>query len=551
MNLHPDQNLNCLLVYPKFSLFSFWNTIEAIKYSGAKATTPPLGLLTVAAIMPQNWNFRLMDLNAYDFNEDDWAWADMICVSGMLPQQSGVVDIIKRAKKDGIYVCAGGPDPTSQPEVYADADALVLNEGEITIPLWIESWKKGKAKGVFSCEDKPDVSMTPVPRYDLININDYYYMGVQYARGCPFNCEFCDIIELFGRKPRHKSPEQFLTELEAIHATGFRGYIEIVDDNFIGNKRNVKRELLPALIEWQNKMKRPFYFGTEASMNMSDDDALLAQMRDAEFKWVFVGIETPDPDLLMMTQKSHNTMRPITERVRKIYKYGMIVTAGFIMGFDGEKKGTGKSIEQCIEDTGICMAMIGLLVALPKTQLTRRLKKEGRMLDYNGVAGSDSGINSRDIESGQLAPDVIDQTLAGLNYVTTRSRIEILEEFIELVANVYSPKSYFARALKTAQAMPYKFPRMQSFWELKRSMKSLVMLSIKMTMNSETRPYFIKNFFVGLSMGLRRFETVMTLSSVYLHFYKQSRYLIKVLNEQVVAQASLPASTEEKTAKLG
>jgi radical SAM superfamily enzyme YgiQ (UPF0313 family) len=381
MKKSPSDPLNCLLVYPEFSQFSFWNTKEAIQTSGAKATTPPLGLLTVAAILPQHWNFKLLDLNAYEFNEADWQWADLICTGGMLPQQQGLLDLLEKANDDGKFICVGGPDPSSQPELYRKADALVLNEGEVTIPQWIAAWEKGDPTGTFSDETKPDISTSPIPRHDLVDINDYYYMGVQYARGCPFNCEFCDIIELFGRKPRHKSPSQFLAELEAIHKTGFRGYIEIVDDNFIGNKRNVKRELLPALIKWQKKNRRPFYFGTEATMNLADDDKLLEMMQKAEFKWVFMGIETPDPDLLVQTQKSHNTMRPIVERVNQIYRYGIIVTAGFIMGFDNEKPNTGASINRCIEDAGICMAMIGLLVALPKTQLTRRLIKENRLMD--------------------------------------------------------------------------------------------------------------------------------------------------------------------------
>ena len=246
----PDDIVKCLLVYPEFSAFSFWNVKDAIRDAGAKTTTPPLGLLTVAALLPQNWQFKLMDLNTGPLDESDWQWADLIATGGMLPQQDGLVDVIDKAKKDGKFVIVGGPDPTSQPEIYKNADALVLNEGEITIPLWLDAWRKGNPRGIFTTAEKPDVSLTPIPRFDLVNFSNYFYMGVQYARGCPFNCEFCDIIELYGRKPRHKSPEQFIAELQKIYDLGFRGYIEIVDDNFIGNKRNVKRELLPALIKW-------------------------------------------------------------------------------------------------------------------------------------------------------------------------------------------------------------------------------------------------------------------------------------------------------------
>ncbi len=538
-----DDQVNCLLVYPEFSQFSFWNTKEAIQTSGAKATTPPLGLLTVAALLPQHWNFRLLDLNAYEFSEEDWAWADLICTGGMLPQQDGTQKVIQRAIKDGKFVCVGGPDPTSQPELYEDADALVLNEGEITIPLWLESWRKGEMRGRFTSESRPDVTQTPIPRYDLVNINDYYYMGVQYARGCPFNCEFCDIIELYGRKPRNKTAQQFVAELQTIYDLGFRGYIEIVDDNFIGNKRNVKRELLPAVIEWQKQNGKPFYFGTEASMNMSDDTKLMELMRDAEFKWVFMGIETPDPDLLMATQKSHNTMRPIVDRVRRIYDYGIIVTAGFIIGFDGEKQGTDASIIKCIEDTGVCMSMVGLLVALPNTQLTDRLIREKRLINMKGEVIDSPKLCVEDVSDG-LSMDVVDQTLGGLNYITTRDRIEILEEFANVVKTVYEPRRYFDRALKTARSMKYRFPRLQNWWELKRSLRSLVVMSYRMTINPRSRWLYWRNVFAGILLGGHRFEVVMTLSSVFLHFEKQSQYLLDVLQGQLVKQASLPRQVE-------
>lgn len=535
----PDENINCLLVYPEFSSFSFWNAKEAVKDSGARAMTPPLGLLTVAAIFPQNWNFRLLDLNARSFSEDDWQWADLIATSGMLPQQDGLLGVIERAKRDGKFIVVGGPDPTSQPHLYKDADALVLNEGEITIPLWLDAWRNGNPSGTFQTADKPDVSQTPIPRFDLINMSDYFYMGVQYARGCPFNCEFCDIIELYGRKPRHKTPDQFLAELQLIYDLGFRGYIEIVDDNFIGNKRNVKRELLPALIEWQKKRWMPFYFGTEASMNLGDDEPLLEMMQQAGFKSVFMGIETPDPELLALTQKSQNTIKPIVDRVRKVYEYGIFVSGGFIMGFDNEKPHMDKAMIKCVDETGICMAMIGLLVALPNTQLTRRLLKERRLMDMQGniLTSAQMKTNkiSKDMDSG-----VVDQTLAGLNFVTTRERCQILEEYGNTVRTVYSAKSYFDRVLRTARMMSYRRPRLHHPWELKRSLRALVVMSWRMSKNRSTRRLYWRNFFLALSLGLYRFEIAMTLMSIYQHFEKQSSYLLGVLARQIEQQRQLP-----------
>jgi radical SAM superfamily enzyme YgiQ (UPF0313 family) len=539
----PDNQIKCLLVYPEFSTFSFWNTKASIQTSGAKATTPPLGLLTVAALLPQHWHFRILDLNARSFDQEDWDWADLIATGGMLPQQRGLLDVIERAKKDQKFVIVGGPDATNQPDIYQQADARILNEGEITIPQWLASWRSGEPRGIFKTADRPDISKTPIPRYDLINMKDYYYMGVQYARGCPFNCEFCDIIELYGRKPRHKTPEQFIAELQNIYDLGFRGYIEIVDDNFIGNKRNVKRELLPAIIEWQNKFKKPFYFGTEASMNMADDLPLLQQMKEAEFKWVFMGIETPDPELLTMTQKSQNTIKPIAERVRTIYEYGIIVTAGFIIGFDNEKKHMDRAMIACIEETGICMAMVGLLVALPGTQLSRRLVKEKRLMNMEGKTLESSFINvekySQDTHQG-----MVDQTIAGLNYITTRDRLDILDEYAKIIRAIYEPKSYFERALRTAKSMKWRKSRRHHFWEQKRTLRALLVMCWRMTKDKKTRWLFWKTGCQAFMLGLHRYEVVMTILSIYMHFDQQSQNLLKILAKQKVAQANLPRSTQ-------
>jgi radical SAM superfamily enzyme YgiQ (UPF0313 family) len=534
-----NENINCLLVYPEFSQFSFWNTKEAIQTSGAKACNPPLGLLTVAALLPRHWNFRLMDLNVGKFDEESWQWADLVCTGGMLPQQVGLLTIINKANQDGKFVCAGGPDPTSQPEIYSNADALVLNEGEVTIPIWLHSWSQGKPAGIFSSEQKADMTKSPPPRYDLIDINDYYYMGIQYARGCPFNCEFCDIIELYGRKPRQKTVSQFMVELDQLYSQGFRGYIEIVDDNFIGNKPNVSRELLPRLIEWQAGHRHPFYFGTEATINAADDDKLLRLMRDAGFKSVFIGIESPDPELLVQTQKSFNATRPIVERVQRFYEYGIMVHAGFIMGFDNEKPNTDQAILKCIEDTGICMSMIGLLVALPNTQLTRRLISEKRLINMKGKIIDIPELALEQYES-DLSTHVIDQTQAGLNFITTRDRLEILNEYANAVRQAYDPRRYFDRALRTARMMKYRAPRTQGWWEMKRSIRSLVVMAWKMTLNSTTRRLYWRNVILGMGLGLHRFEVVLTLSSVYLHFHKQSNYLLGVLDEQIRRQARLP-----------
>ena len=543
--MSPDSGIKCLLIHPRFSQFSFWNYRDAAETLGAKTPSPPLGLITVAALLPSQWEFRLRDLNAVQLSDEDWNWADVICVGGMLPQQTGIFEIIKRANLDKKFVAVGGPDPTSQPHLYRNANALVLGEGEASIPVWLESWRAGKPEGEFTVEEKPDVSQSPVPRYDLLNFKDYVQVGVQYSRGCPFNCEFCDIIELYGRKPRTKNPEQIIAELEAILALGYTGSIDLVDDNFIGNKRAVKRSLLPALIEWNKKNKSPFYFCTEASMNLADDEPLMQAMSDADFRVIFMGIETPDADLLMGAQKTQNTMKPMVERVQKLYQYGMVVTAGFILGFDNEKSGQDKPMIKLIEEAGINMAMVGLLVALPNTQLTRRLLKEKRLLSFYGqLISSETEMFSRG--DGLEAPiEIVDQTLAGLNYITTRDRIEILTEFSQVVQAVYAPKAYFDRVLRTSRALRMKSDHRPGWFELKRSIRALVASSWRFSVNASVRWLYWRNFFLLVWRGRHVFEQGMRLMGIYLHFQKQTEFLKVQLQAQMKRQSEVIRDVNE------
>lgn len=540
MKLHPDQKLKCLLIHPKFSAFSFWNYVDAAKTIGARTPSPPLGLITLAAILPQHWEFRLLDLNAEDFSETNWEWADLICVGGMLPQQNGIIEVIDRAKRDGKYVAVGGSDPSSQPGIYSNADALVVGEGESAVPVWMESWKAGKAQGIFKETGKPDVSLSPCPRYDLLNFKYYVQIGIQYSRGCPFNCEFCDIIELFGRKPRTKLPQQILKELDVIKRLGYSGSIDVVDDNFIGNKRDVKRNLLPALIRWNRRNGHPFYYCTEASMNLADDIKLMELMQQADFRVVFMGIETPDPELLLKTQKSQNTVKPIVDRVNTLYKYGMVVTAGFIMGFDGEKPRMDQAMIKLIEETGINMAMVGLLVALPNTQLTRRLLKEKRLLSFAGVlvdSESDLRTVARDRDT---IVEVVDQTVAGLNYITTRDRVEILKEYKNIVATIYTAQSYFDRALRVGRALSCKSRHRPRLFELRRHLRGFVMTSLAMTLDPDTRWLYWRNFFLMIPKGHVAFEQVMRLMGIFLHFKKQTKFLAKAMEDQIESQARMP-----------
>ncbi|MEL7336128.1 MAG: radical SAM protein [Planctomycetota bacterium] len=455
----PDAPVRCLLIQPLFEQTNYWNFVESARAIGARATAPPLGLLTVAALLPQHWEFRLVDLNVGPLRDEDWQWADVVCSGGMLPQQPGTLQLIRRANQDGKFIAVGGPDPTSQPHIYEDADAIAAGEGECTIPMWLESWRDGKPAGLFQSEENPDVRNTPAPRFDLISFDDYLHVGLQTSRGCPYNCEFCDIIELFGRRPRVKTPEQFVNELEVLYAAGYRGWVDLTDDNFIGNRKLIK-PLLLALKEFNERRNYPFVFSTEASLNMADDEELLELMRETQFRYVFLGIESPDEETLKHTQKKINTVRPIIQRVRTIYDHGISVAAGLIIGFDTDRPGTDGPMIDFIQESGISLAMVGLLSALPNTQLTRRLIKERRLIDAQHQWLHEH-VDRYELRSNESR----DQTASGLNFVTMRDRLEIYQELRNIVKNVYSPRAFMDRVLDTTRRIKIKNRHLPSHWE--------------------------------------------------------------------------------------
>ena len=341
--------VRCLLVYPEFTLASFWNFRATCELRGAKYPSCPLGLLTVAALLPADWELRLVDCNVERLTDADLAWADLVCSGGMLPQQASLLRLIDRTQQLGKPIVVGGPDPTSSPHVYDAADHQVLGEAELTLPRWLADWQQNRAEHRYEPgADRADMSRSPTPRFDLLTLSHYLYPAVQFGRGCPFLCEFCDIIELFGRVPRLKAPDQLLAELDALYALGHRGHVDFVDDNFVGNKRDVKR-FLPHVIAWQETHGWPFEFSTEASINLADDDELLGLMQAAGFAVVFVGIESPDEETLRQMQKKQNTRRSLSESIHKLYAHGMFVNTGYIIGFDNETGSVAPGILDLIE----------------------------------------------------------------------------------------------------------------------------------------------------------------------------------------------------------
>jgi len=436
--------MKALLLYPIFPQ-SFWSYDRFMEIAGLKAFIPPLGIITVAALLPKDWEIRFFDRNVESETEADWNWCDVVILSAMLVQKPDFLGLIRKAVEMGKKVAVGGPYPTSVPEDALDsgADYLILDEGEMTVPLFIEALAKNQAKGIFRSPEKPDVTTSPCPRFDLLNRDAYFMMAVQFSRGCPFNCEFCDIISLYGRKSRTKEPIQLLTELESLYDLGWRGSIFMVDDNFIGNTRNVKlflRELIP----WMKQHNYPFTFITEASVNLAEDDELLELMVEAGFYSVFLGIETPDQDSLEMTRKQQNTRNSLLQACRKINQAGLLIYAGFIIGFDGERTGAGERIQAFVEQTNIPQPMLGILQAIPNTALWDRLKQEKR-LDENVALSDQNNL---------------------MNFVPTRPLCEIAQEYVEGIWKLYEPSSYFRRSfeqclnlgLQPKQRQKMKFP---------------------------------------------------------------------------------------------
>ncbi len=518
---------NVLMIFPKFNPNSFWSMQEACDLWGAKCVAPPLGLITVAALLPADWSIRLINCNAEALVDRDIDWADMVMTGGMLPQQIDALAIIDRCQRRGKTVVVGGPDATSSPEIYERADMLVLGEAEGVIDRFIDAWMGGVRHGQFAAEKfTVDVTRSPIPRFDLLKRKDYLYLGVQFSRGCPFNCEFCDIIELYGRVPRSKTNAQMLAELDAIYQLGYRGHVDFVDDNLVGNKKALKL-FLPELIRWQQERGYPFRFSTEASINLADDSQLLNLMSQANFFAIFVGIESSDAATLISTQKKQNTRRSLADSIHNIYDAGMFVTAGFIVGFDTEKDNVAADMIACIQATSIPWCMVGLLTALPNTQLTRRLEREGRFFGYNW--------------SGEG-----DQCTGGLNFTTLRPRREIWADYRAVLENVYEPAAFFERVRHVGHAMrrpalralPGAVPQRKSkFATLRgraRDYRALGRVMWRMTVRRpDLRRHFWRTFLDCAKSNPAALDYVVMLMVVYLHLGRFAQSVIAELDRKI------------------
>ncbi|MGA9756339.1 MAG: B12-binding domain-containing radical SAM protein, partial [Desulfobaccales bacterium] len=386
-----------------------------------------------AALLPTEWELRLADLNTIRLTEQDWQWADLVLISAMYIQRAGLLALVREAKRRGKTVVAGGPHPTSLPEAVLEAgcDFVVRGEGENTIPLLLEAMRLGKTGIIENSVEKPDMTTSPVPRFDLLRLSDYATMTIQTSRGCPFDCEFCDVVNLFGRIPRYKTPKQVIAELEALHRLGARGSVFICDDNFIGSKKRA-RAFLEELTPWMRSRGEPFSFLTQASVNLGQDPEIIDLMTAANLREVFIGIESPDENVLHTSHKFHNIKNPLIESLYTLKKNGMEVIGSFIIGLDGETKGAGERICAFIEQTAIPVTMLGVLQAAPHTSLWHRLGKEGRLR-------ADVGDNLG--------------TFSALNYEPDRPEADIMQEYVDAWDYLYEPSRYLARAYRYYLAM--------------------------------------------------------------------------------------------------
>jgi len=413
--------MKVLFVYPEYP-DTFWSFKHVLKFISKKAAFPPLGLLTVGAMLPEEWQKKLVDLNVEPLEDDDIDWADMIFLSAMIVQKKSAQEIIDRCRAHGKKIVAGGPAFTTQHKEFAGVDHYVLNEAEVTLPPFLEDLGKGQPKKIYTSDKRPDITETPLPLWSLINIDDYATLAIQYSRGCPYNCEFCDIVIMNGRFPRCKTPAQMKEEFQVLYDAGWRQSVFIVDDNFIGNKSEVKK-MLPVLLAWQKEHKFPFTLLTEASSDLANDEDLMQMMSRANFFKVFLGLETPDRESLKECGKFQNSSRDLVRAVHTIHRHGMQVMGGFIVGFDNDTEKIFDAQINFIQQIGVVTAMVGMLTALPQTRLWHRLKEEGRLL------GDATGENTDGV----------------LNFMPRMGMNTLHEGYRKILASIYSPRQYYKR----------------------------------------------------------------------------------------------------------
>ena len=509
--------MNILLVYPEFP-DTFWGFKHALQFVGKKVANPPLGLVTIAAMLPQNWNKRLVDLNISAVKEVDLRWADFIFLSAMDIQRKSVKDVIATCKQYGKKIVAGGPLFTAEYESFPEIDYFVLNEAEITLPQFLSDLDHGNPQKVYKTDLFPDIRQTPTPLWNLLDLGKYDCMCVQFSRGCPFNCDFCNITALLGHVPRTKATNQLIRELDTLYQTGWRRNIFMVDDNFIGNKKILKQEVLPAIIEWR-KGKTGCMFITEASINLADDPELMQLMGKAGFFSVFVGIETPNEESLTECNKTQNKNRDLLASIKRIQNGGLQVMGGFIVGFDNDTPAIFQRQIDFIQKSGIVTAMVGILQAPLGTKLYERIKNEGRLL---AEISGDNGDGSTNIIP-KMDPDVL------------------REGFLNVIQELFSPELFYER-IKTflIEYHPYYFKTQLGIQEFLAFFRTIWLIGI---LGKERKQYW-NLFFWALFKHSQKFPLAITLAVFGYHFRKVSElHLLMNANKKTGSLVPQPIRT--------
>ncbi|MHB8417635.1 MAG: B12-binding domain-containing radical SAM protein [Myxococcales bacterium] len=509
--------VRCLLVRPEFLENTFYNPREVFRLLGTRSAAPPLGLLTVAALLPADWELQFVDGDVEPVTDAHLAWAQLLMISGKGPQEIPIRRLVERAHARGIPVVVGGAGPTLQPDCFRDADYAVAGEAEPVLPRLLADLAKGVSAGIYRSTASADLSQVPIPRWDLANLDEYLFVGMNFTRGCPFACEFCAQIEIFGRNPRTKPVAHILAEHQALYDLGYRGQIDFGYDNLIGDIAATEA-VLTAMRDWNAAHGHPFCYSTEATMNLARLPRILGLMRDNDFRYVFMGIESADEEVLNRTKKGQNTATPAAEAVKTINSYGIVVNTGLILGFDGEGDRTAKAMLEMVQKTGVFPTLVLPLHALPNTQLSKRLEREGRLF-REGVI---------EIVDG----DRTDTATTGLNFVTDRPRAEILRDLADVLERLYQPENHHARVALTMRQLETarKFlPPLRKLPQFARAFAGIV----RQVGLRKGGLHFWKSLLRAAVTNPGALEMVLGSSAMNASYARQSKSYVEALRKQI------------------
>jgi radical SAM superfamily enzyme YgiQ (UPF0313 family) len=508
----------CLLIRPEFLKDTFYNLTDVVSLLGAKSAAPPLGLLIVAALLPEHWELRFVDHDVTPLRDSDLDWADVVMVGGIGPQQLPMMRIVRQAKAMGKLTVVGGSGPTLQPQLFTDADVVIIGEAEETVPRWLEDLGAGARGGTYRSESYCDLTKSPTPRYDLALLDAYMFVGVNYSRGCPFNCEFCAQVEVFGRKPRTKTVPQTIAELDTIYRLGYRGMIDFGYDNLIGDTQAIT-EVLRAMHDYAEERRHPFCYSTEATVNLAREPEILELMRANDFRFLFVGIESAEEEVWEQMKKGQNKSVPTEEAVRIFNAHGMVVYTGLIVGFDSETDKTAQAIVDMVQKTGAFPALVLPLHALPNTQLSRRLEREGRLF-----AGGEVVMNTE---------RRTDTATTGLNFVTTRPRGKVLGDLANVLEQLYQPSMHYQRTMFTATQLEANHKYRPDARELLKLARAFVRIATTLGIDRDIGPLFWRTLLKVTLTNPGALEMTVALAVMHANYAAQSVSYVEALRRQI------------------